>query len=169
MLKIVGAIILTAVFLSGCLGGGGASWVPKVGDFVEYTTVSGEFNQTMRWTIKEITDTEMTINTSMSMGGSPPYYFEITIPKNQTFGWNLDPENPPSGLTVTKVGTENVDTKWGSRSCEHYTFSYTTTTFTQTGDMWIRGGIFVKVTGAVSEQTFVMTLTDTNISQITNP
>lgn len=163
---------MAAVLLSGCLGGGGGggggSWIPQVGDFVEYTVIGGEINITFKWTVKSVSDTTMTINTSTTIGSMGSYYSETTIPKNQTFGFNsFDVNHPPSGYTVTKVGTENLDTKWGSRSCDHYQFAYTGQV-TSTGDLWIRNGVLLKVVGTSSDLTETITLTDTNISQVTN-
>jgi hypothetical protein len=151
------------VLLAGCLGGGGGgSWIPKAGDFLEYTTGLG----VTRMTVKNVTETTITMNVSLTYGGSGPYYSESTIPRNLTMGWTYDLSNLPSNFNVTKVGTETLSTKWGSRSADHYTVTMSGSPGTI--DMWIRSGIALKVQTTVLGQSMTVTLTDTNISQITN-
>ena len=165
---IFGAVILAAVLVSGCLGGGGGAWVPKVGDFLEYSS-SGfmGMNVTTRWEIKSVTDDNMTVNITVSVQGIPPVHQEQTVPKGDLFGQGFDINNPPAGTNVTKVGTEQVSTKWGSRSADHYTLTYQGNP--STTDIWIRSGIILKTQTTAMNQTIIVTLTDTNISQIVNP
>ena len=161
--------ILTAVLLSGCLGGGGGTWIPKTGDFLEYSSSMMDImNITVRMEIKAVTDTTMTINITSTVSGMPPTYQEQTVAKGSLFGQSYDINNPPAGTNVTKVGTEQVSTKWGSRSADHYVV--TQQGITATTDIWMRSGIILKVN--LSSESLSMTilrLTDTNISLITNP
>lgn len=168
LFSIVGAVILAAVLLAGCLGGGGGTWIPKAGDFLEYTTGLGETQMTTRMTVKSITETTITMNLSLAYGSNPPYYSESTIPRNQTMGWTYDLSNLPSNYDVTKVGTETLSTKWGSRSADHYTVTDTSSVTPMTIDIWIRSGIAMKIQTSYMAQTMTMTLSDTNISQITS-
>jgi hypothetical protein len=106
------------------------------------------------------------MNITMTYPGMPPMYQESTIPKNQTMGYGLDLDNPPSGTSVIKVGTESISTNWGSRSADHYTI--TVSGSLGTIEIWVRSGIALKAQSTVMDQTMTVTLTDTNISQITN-
>jgi hypothetical protein len=147
-------------------GGGDGSWIPKAGDFLEYSTSVGETQMTTRMTVKSVTETTITMNITMTYPGMPPMYQESTMPKNQTMGYGLDIDNPPSGTSVVKVGTESISTKWGSRSTDHY--AITVSGSSGTIDIWIRSGIALKAQSTVMDQTMIVTLTDTNISQITS-
>lgn len=133
---------------------------------MEYTTSAGEIQMTSRMTVKSVTETTITMNITMTYPGMPPVYQESTIPKNQTIGGSLDLDNPPSGTSVVKVGTETISTKWGSRSADHYTI--TVSGSSGTIEMWIRSGIALKAQSTIMGQSMTVTLTDTNISQITN-
>jgi hypothetical protein len=117
-------------------------------------------------TVKSVTETTITLNVTATYPGMPPTYQESTIPKNETMGWNLDINNPPAGTSVVKVGTESISTKWGSRSADHYTI--TMSGGSGTVDLWIRSGIALKAQSTYMDQTVTVTLTDTNISQVTN-
>jgi hypothetical protein len=117
-------------------------------------------------TVKSVTETTITMNVSLTYGGGVPYYSESTIPRNLTMGWTYDLSNLPSNFNVTKVGTETITTKWGSRSVDHYTITISGSTGTI--DMWIRSGIAMKIQTTIMNQSMTVTLTDTNISQITN-
>ena len=133
---------------------------------MEYTTSAGEIQMTTRMTVKSVTETTITMNITVTYPGMPPVYQESTIPKNQTMGGSLDLNNPPSGTDVTKVGTETISTEWGSRSADHYTI--TVSGSSGTIEIWVRSGIALKAQSTVMDQTMTVTLTDTNISQITN-
>jgi hypothetical protein len=148
--------------------GGDGSWIPKAGDFLEYTTSVGEMQMPMRMTVKSVTETTITMNITVTYPGVPPYYSESTIPRNQTMGWTYDLSNLPSNYDVTNVGTETLSTKWGSRSADHYTVTDTSSVTPMTIDIWIRSGIAMKIQTTYMAQTMTVTLTDTNISQITN-
>jgi hypothetical protein len=167
--SIVGAVILAAVLLAGCLGGGGGgggTWIPKAGDFMEYTASGGEGVSTMRMTVKNFTDTTITMNVSLTYGGSGPYYSESTVPRSQSTFLGFDVNHPPSGYNVVKVGTETLSTNWGSRSADHYRI--TVSGSPGTIDMWIRSGIAMKFQLTSTSATTAWTLTDTNISLITS-
>lgn len=119
---------------------------------------------TTRMMVKSVTETTMTINVSVAYGSNPPYYSESTVPRNLTMGWTYDLSNMPSNFNVTHVGTETIPTAWGSRSAEHYSVTDTSMLPPMTIDIWIRNGIALKI-----ESTYLtMTLTDTNISQVTS-
>lgn len=166
--SVFAAVILIAVVLSGCLGGGGGAWVPKVGDFLEYSS-SGlmGLNATTRWEIKSVTDDNMTVNITLSVQGMPSAHQEQTVPKDDLFGQGFDINNPPAGINVTKVGTEQLSTKWGLRSAVHYIATYQGNP--SITDIWIRSGIVLRTQIAAMNQTMTVILTDTNISQIVNP
>ncbi len=86
MVAVVAVVVIAAVVLgTGMLNsddsgddgddindGGATTWLQKSGDFVEYTMTGSGYpsSVTMRIEVKEVTSTNMTINTSMSMGGN---------------------------------------------------------------------------------------------------
>jgi hypothetical protein len=149
-------------------GGGGDHWIPKSGDFAEYTFVfRGVVGDVLRYTVTNVSDTTMTMNTSLTTGGLPPYYSEETVPKNQTVGYIIDPNNPQPGYTVAKVGTENLNTRWGFRSCDHYQLNYSEQGYSEADDLWIGNGLVLKVVQTIQGQTCIITLSDTNILKIT--
>jgi hypothetical protein len=168
-LTIIVAIILIAATTTAINPRGGVeTWIPQVGDFVEWATTNGEHILTYRWTVVHVSDTTMRVNTSVTVVGDGTSYLGMTFPKNQTFGMNFNPDHPPPGYTITKVGTENLTTKWGPRSCDHYHVTISAQNSTSTEDWWIMNGVILESTEKSQGRTYMETLTDTNISMIIN-
>ncbi len=172
--SVLAVAILAAVLLSGCLGGGGdggggETWIPAVGDFVEYEYAAVEMQSTIRTEIVDVTSTSMTINTTTTMQGSIPYSMETTVPINQTLGWSYDIDNLPEGMSMTDHGTDSISTNWGSRTANHYQISYSGEYGSWSGDVYIYAGVLLKMEIEQSGMTLTMTLVDTNLEEITNP
>jgi hypothetical protein len=171
VLSIVGAVILAAVLFAGCLGGDGGNgetWIPTAGDFVEYETATGEIQITTRIEIRDVTSTNMTMNTTTTMPGYPPFYSETTVPINQTFGFEIDINNPPEGWLVDSLGTDNISTNWGNKTANHYQVSLSDEYGSWSGDIYVFKGVLLKMVVVHAESTLTMTLVDTNLEEITN-
>jgi hypothetical protein len=101
---IVAVILIAAAMTAVNPRGGGGTYIPKGGDFVEYATTDGVHNHTFRWTVIDVTDTTMTVNTSATIEGfGGQSYSVMTFPKNQTFGMTFSFDHPDPRYTVTKV------------------------------------------------------------------
>ncbi len=167
----VAAIIVVAVIAVVALGGGGTqstnTYSPKAGDYIHYKMdMSGGGFTTTSWmnvTIKSVASDSMVVNTTITSLGLGEISNETTVPLNKTMVPTYDPNNPPEGTTVTKVGSESISTKWGNKVCDHYKFSAEGVTT----DVWTAGGMFIKAQAGQSGTTVTVTIDDTNISAIT--
>jgi hypothetical protein len=162
IILVLGTVIIASVLLSGCLAGG--AWDPKVGDFLEYSISDGVNQGTEKLSVISVTATSFTLNMTTTVPGLPPIYWEVTMLKNQTLGYDLN--HPLSGDTVTKIGTETISTKWGERSVDHYRITYEEPLGNpHTYDLWARDGVLMKMVHV----NMYRLLIDTNIPQIINP
>ncbi len=164
------AVIVVAAIAVVALGGGSNSistYSPKAGDYIHYKMdmSAGGFATTtwMNITIKSVSSDSMVVNTTTSGFGLGEISSETTVPLNKTMMPTYDPSNPPEGTTVTKVGSETISTKWGNKLCDHYKFSVEG----MTSDVWIAGGMLIKVQASQSGTTVTVIIDDTNISAIT--
>ena len=158
---VLGTVIIASILLSGCLAGG--AWDPKVGDFLEYSISDGVNQGTERWSVTSVTATNFTLNITTTVPGQPPNYWEVTMLKNQTLGYDLN--HPLSGDTVTKIGTETISTKWGERSVDHYRIAYEEPLGNpHTYDLWARDGVLMKMVDINISRLLI----DTNIPQVIN-
>ncbi len=166
--SVVGTLLLAFVVTTGCLGGGGSAWVPEIGDFVEYMIAyDGAEGGTTTSTIIEVTDTTITVNRSRVSGIGSPTYDQYSIGREYTFAEiEIDLSGQQTGTTLTKIGTESVDTKWGPIACERWQWG--STIFQGSNDAWVRSGIVVKAVVASPVVTATWVLTDTNIPEIIN-
>lgn len=163
--------ILTALGFFSANDANSNVWSPHEGDFMEYKTTStmpGLQEEVMRQTIIAVFDTSIIVNQSTTYGGHT-YYQERTIALNELISPGVDPYNPPSDITLLKVGTDKILTKWGFRSADHYKIS----SIMDNGDLWVRNGVLLKgVWYPSSDSTvdYVVTtiLSDTNIAGVTN-
>ncbi len=147
-------------------------WSPHEGDFMEFTSTSTlpgiQGQEVTRQTIIAVYDTIMIVNLTVVYDGHTNYQ-EHTIALDERIGPNVDLNNPPSDITLQKVGTDKILTKWGFRSADHYKIS----SIMDNGDLWVRNGVLLKgVWHSSSDSTvdYMVTtiLSDTNIAGVTN-
>jgi hypothetical protein len=147
-------------------GNEATTWVPKAGDFVEYSIADSQNPMTIRMEIKAVTATTETINVTMtSQYGS--YSNEQTVSINKSLGGGYDINDLPADVTMTDHGKQTISTKWGSISTDHYTIVDNSESETITSEIWEKNGIALKVVQDAYGSTMTMTLTDTNVSAIT--
>jgi len=78
-----------------------------------------------------------------------------------------DFNHPPAGINLTYLGKENIDTKWGAISTDHYNISSSVVH----EDFWIRNGVLVKFELSLPSLPWMSVtnvLVDTNMPQITD-
>jgi hypothetical protein len=145
----------------------GETWEPQSGDYLEYTTDTFIGEMVTKQTYKEVTATMVTINTTTTVLGSTEYD-EQTIPLDQSYGGaDFNVSDPPDGYSVVNKGSQSISTEWGSKSCKHYQATTTQGGSTGTMDMWFYKGILMKMVVSAGGLEMTMTLTDTNVNEIT--
>lgn len=143
---------------------------PQVGEFVEYTREIDNVTNAERITILSINGTDQIIRED---------YFDPTgiwlegnnwsVPCNLTFA-NLADINHPwqwSEATITQVGTENLSTIWGGRTCIQYITIFSDDVLQR---FWVHNGVMVKYVwiNAFPSEAGTWVLTATNIPEVTH-
>jgi len=170
---VVVIVIAAALVLSNSDGGNGTgsdtdtAMAMEIGDFLEYTISMGDMQQTIRYTVMDVTQTSyiMNVTTNSPFGGTT--YFEQEWPKNDTMGSDFDFDNPPTGVTVQYKGVATITTEWGSRSAHHYEVTSGEGDASATMQFWIKNNILLQSEGTSMDISLVVELTDTNIPGIT--
>jgi hypothetical protein len=148
-------------------------WKPKVGKFVEYTQVNESFfnyNWTMKTTVLSVNDTSVMREegwydeAGYLVGGA-----NWSAPINLTFGNGFDINyNMGWPVNVTEVGTENVTTPWGVRTCICYSAFWWISGCQEY--FWVHNGVMVKdvIPPELGTQRGTWILTSTNIGEVTH-
>ena len=190
MLAIVVAILMLAggLLLAGIGYEQEVAYSPEVGDYIEwnteynpYSTIPPIFNHTMRYTILEVTETNIIIEESVR---NPEHLTEEIISLNQKpspqvvnislplagFSWlNVKFKNSTwGGMDVHSVGMQMVSTGYGQLSCLHYRL---TTAIDHAGmeqvvmmEFWTHHAILIKMISSYYTNNYMMI--DTNIGII---
>jgi hypothetical protein len=173
------AVALIAVvvlfYFTGDDGNGGNEETWQVGEFVEYGTfyyTTGNFpGDVAGYTRYEITDIDsewLTIEITYLNPARIELETQTThVLKNATgFGWATSSISN-MGHTITDLGTDTVDSEWGSLSAHHWQYSYEGVGQTITVDIWGRSGFIVlQKSTSVADLQMAIILTNTNISAI---
>ena len=141
--------------------------VMEVGDYLNFTLSMGEMQQTMNYTVADVTETSYIMNVVTISSFGPPLSFQQEWPMNATMGSDFDFNDPPSGMTVQDQGIVDVDTAWGSMNARHYEVSYQQGDSQVTMQFWIWKGVVIRSEGGTMGMSLVIELTDTNIPEIT--
>jgi len=165
-------VAVLALVLMGGLGGGGSSINWKVNDYVEYTyetTIGGNaYRIVMEEKVNSLSSTqiEMKITTTTYLNGvaqGAPSVTYQTMDKASALGGDVNVNDPPVGVTIVKMSSETVSTKWGGRLCDHYQV----TEQGYTGEFWIYKGVVLKMDLNIGGAPATFVLSNTNLSAVT--
>lgn len=144
----------------------------QVGDFIEYYDNSSVWgNSVVHLTVTSANDTEVKCVTPNDVGLTSttffPYPGTSDYSNNNPFGMGrvvkgLEVHN----VTITYLGKVDVMTKWGVRSCDHYSMEYTEVIC----DQLLYNGVVVKfsLVGTSGAPIWTQELIDTNLDEIVN-
>jgi hypothetical protein len=177
---IIGAILIVAIVVTPWPSSTPSyGWTPQKGNFFEYSVnVTGHmggvpiYRQSLsKQTVKAVYGNLIVWNVTSNQNGHN-HYEEHSLPLNHPLRPNIYLNNPPSDITLQKVGTESIITKWGSLSTDHYEVvesAWEGGPPLGWGDIWIRHGVALKAIW--SDQlafTYTYYLSDTNIPGVTS-
>jgi hypothetical protein len=160
---VVAVVVIASSLLLMNQGSNNKNYELSVGDFVKYHIDSNnsEIGQNTTFEIMGINSTTIFQKQTNEQNGTIEWVGYNNITRNQTvFEFAVD--HPPAGVSVTHIGTESLQLRWGMRSTERYHI----VTSDMTYDVWLRSGILAKYQfeGSFSE---TITLIDSNMPQFT--
>jgi hypothetical protein len=137
------------------------------GPFVEYSMIGGNMEMNLRYEVTGATDTTRTVRLTVTAMG---YTTDSTkdVPLSQPLGSNFDPNHPPDGYAVSARGTDPISTLWGEKVCDRYTATYLVSGEQTVVDLWVFQDFLIKMNSQTVHASMSMTMTDTNIPEITN-
>ena len=172
---VIAVLIIAGLALTALKQPSGRAWDGKyqVGDFIEYYDNSSVWgNSIIHWTVTSANDTEVQCVTPNAVGITgctfSPYPGTSDFSYINPFGMG----RVVTGLgvhneTITHLGKVDVMTKWGVRSCDHYSMEYTDVVC----DELLYNGVVVKfsLVGISGTPNWTQELIDTNLDEIVNP
>lgn len=150
----------------------------KVGSFLEYySNSSQQGNEIERFTVTSVNGTTIYYDWTVICGESTDTrsgYLVLDPVSRQQDDLPFSIGMPVKGTlvfpgTADLVGTDDIMTKWGLRTCEHYNITSSNGNFS--GEEWFCNGVVVKFIGTLNDinKTWSYELKDTNFEEITVP
>jgi hypothetical protein len=148
----------------------------QVGDYLEWTQSIAAPNSTMgdpysiqRYTIVDVGSVWITINrTYMDAAMDFLSSSQYSLPANTTFGSFTAIPISVSSNDMTAHGTDIISTKWGNITADHYQWTNQIGGEDVTSDIWMVGGVFLKMVTPSAEYNNILELSDGNFDQLMN-
>jgi hypothetical protein len=148
----------------------------QVGDYLEWTqsiaapnSTVGDPNSIQRYTIVDVGSVWITINrTYMDAARDFLSSSQYSLPANTTFGSFTAILISVSSNDMTAHGTDIISTKWGNITADHYQWTNQIGGEDVTSDIWMVGGVFLKMVTPSAEYNTILELSDGNFDQLMN-
>jgi hypothetical protein len=163
---VIVVITAAAIVLLGKQGTqGNKNYTLNIGDFVKYHMTSTNTENGLNYTyeILGLNSTTIFQKQTNERNDVVDWVGYNNLTRNQSW-FAIDLSNPPPGTSVTHLGTEDLQLKWGLRSTEHYSV----TTSTRTYEVWTRYGIIAKMQLNSESVSATIMLIDSNMPQFTD-